>query len=667
MYSRQSSITLLLFLPARVVPEVIMSRPYLMSTVPVVLAISLISMAYADDDPMVIVITPSAVEQPRDQASTTLTVIDQQTIEESNAGSVAELLRGQAGLHVSDYYGNGSQATVDLRGFGPTALSNTLVLLDGRPLNNSTDQAAPDLSVIDIDDVAQIEILQGSAGVLYGNQAVGGVINIIRKKFTEDSANVTLSSGRYGATRLHAAAKKVMGRTKLAAAVADSQTDNYRDNNKSENQRLSLKAETRHIGFDSYVELETVKDDMQAPGALLQAEMDADRMQSMFFYDDDYFATDTDMLRVGVNKDLAASHSFNIDYSNRVVDREFIISGRTYPGSLNTQDRDTKILSTKYVIDNVMNDSYSSLLFGFNKEDTNYALSSGQRIDQGIRDAYVSSHWGLGESVQIDLGARYSRQKAYIDDSFVGAFPIKDTVSVFNLGYNWRQDNLSLFARADQNYRFPTVEEHTGVLSGEPLGLLTQEGVSLEFGAEYQHGESRYRATIYAIDLVNEIAFDSGVYYNHNLNLDKTRRKGTILEASSQWSKAVNTALSVTLLNAKITDGTFEGNKLPLVPEQTIRLDTTYRHSASLLFGLEVTAVDKQIFGGDFFNQLSPMPSYEVVNAHLSYDYKKWAFAVRINNLLDEEYSEHGYQFNTLEAFYPSPERNFWLSAKYNF
>jgi outer membrane receptor protein involved in Fe transport len=44
---------------------------------------------------------------------------------------------------------------------------------------------------------------------------------------------------------------------------------------------------------------------------------------------------------------------------------------------------------------------------------------------------------------------------------------------------------------------------------------------------------------------------------------------------------------------------------------------------------------------------------------------------LRINNLLDEEYSENGTQFFTssgsVPAFFPSPERNFWLSAKVSF
>ena len=655
-----------------------MSRKYLSAAIPVVISASLFSSVYADEhDPMVIVVTPSAIEQPRSEVITTLTVIDESTIEESNASSVAELLRGQAGLHVSDFFGDGSQATVDLRGFGPTASSNTLILLDGRRLNNSSDGAAPDLSVIDINDIAQIEILQGSAGVLYGNQAVGGVINIISKKFTEDSASVSIRAGSFGASRLNASVKKVVGRTKLSANLSDSQTDNYRDNNEAENQRLSLKAETRHSSFDSYVEIETIKDDMQTPGALLQDEVDDDRTQSLSIYENDFFATDTEMLRLGIKKDLDESRSFNIDYSNRVTDREFIQSFRTFQDSLATQDRDTKIVSAKYVVAPPSPSSYSSLLFGVNFEQTDYELISSvgpQTIDQSINDIYISSLWPIGFLSQVEAGLRYSDHQAdYLSDAFgtVTQGDFNDSASVMNLGFNWRQDNVKVFIRADQNYRFPTVEEHTNT-SGVP-GLLTQEGLSFEIGTEVQQGNNRYRATLYSIDLDNEIAFDN---FSTNLNLDKTSREGAILEASNQWSKAVKTSLSITMLDAKITGGTFKGNNLPLVSEQTIRLDTTYRYSPTLSFGLEVIAIDDQVFGGDFDNQLSLLPSYEVVNAHLSYDIKDWEIAFRVNNILDEKYSETGSQYTdfsafpvvtNFEAFYPSPERNFWLSAKYNF
>ena len=653
-------------------PGLSMSKSGLKSAILVVISASLFSTAYAEGDPMVIVVTPSAIEQARSEAITTITVIEQSTIEKSNASSVAELIRGQAGLNVTDLFGDGGQATIDLRGFGPTASNNTLILLDGMPLNNSTDTAAPDLSIIDLEDIAQIEILQGSGGVLYGNQAVGGVINIIRKKVTEDKASVSLSAGSFNASRLNAAFRKTFGRTKLSASVGDRRSDNYRDHNEADNQRVSARIDHRHSSFDSYVELERTEDEIETPGALLEDELDDDRKQSLAIYEDDFFATETDILRVGVSKNLDQARSFKIDYANRVTEREFIQTLRAFPpGTLTTQDRDSSVLAARYIVNPVVPEIYSSLLFGLNIDRTDYELVSffgPQNIDQTIQDIYISSEWPVGDAGQLSAGVRTSDQ-----DAEIAADDFDDTVTVFSLGYSWRSNGLKVFFRGDQNYRFPTVEEHTNVAFGEEPGLITQEGLSLELGVEWLQDGNRYRAMIYSIDLENEIAFDSSGF--SNLNLDETIREGMLLEATDRWSDSLTFGASFTLLDAEITDGAFKGNKLPLVPEHTIRLDMRYQYSPGMLVGVEVIAVDDQVFGGDFENQLSKLSSYEVVNAHVSYEYQDWRLSFRINNLLDEEYSEFGSQFSdfstfpasNFEAFFPAPERNFVLTAKLNF
>ena len=68
-----------------------------------------------------------------------------------------------------------------MRGFGVTSPSNVLVLVDGRRFNNS-DLTGFDFSLIPRNSIEQIEITRGnSGGVLYGDGAIGGVINIVTK------------------------------------------------------------------------------------------------------------------------------------------------------------------------------------------------------------------------------------------------------------------------------------------------------------------------------------------------------------------------------------------------------------------------------------------------------------------------------------------------------
>jgi iron complex outermembrane receptor protein len=658
-----------------------MSKILFRAVVPTVISLLTCAPAIAqDDEPLVIVVTPSGIEQSVNEANTTLTVIDQKTIEESNASSVAELLRGQAGVHVTDIFGDGSQATIDLRGFGPTASNNTLILIDGRRLNNSSDTAAPDLSLIDIDDIAQIEILQGSSGVLYGNQAVGGVVNIIRKKSFEDSARIGISGGSFGAQRLSASGNKVFGRNRVTASVSDWSSDNYRDHNEGENQRLSLRAERIANGLTSFIETEAVDEEIDTPGALLADEVDDDRQQSVDFYENDFFETETRMVRIGMSKVLDDARTIGFDFTNRDTDREFIQTFRPFASSITpaTQERENKLFSANYQVVPVDPGVLTSYQIGISRDATDYELVSSlgsQEIDQVIEDVYLATQWSAGERGHIDAGVRYSDlQATYSDEATsVGDTDFDDSVTVFSLGYSYGFDQVKLFARADQNFRYPTVEEHTNVPFGDEPGLETQQGVSMEIGLEYRMEQNRIRGTLYRIDLEDEIAFDS---FSSNLNLDETRRNGLILEGARQWSSAIETRLSFTLLDAEITDGDLDGNQIPLVPERTIRLDGSYRFNDELLVSMEIIAVDDQVFGGDFDNELEKLDSYEVVNAHASYGFKNWVIGFRVNNLLDEEYSEVGSKFTdfsgfpatTIEpSFFPSPERNFWLSAKVNF
>src|SRR6266567_3496415 len=111
------------------------------------------------------------------------TVITSEDIARSPAQTVQEIIAQTPGVQLKSLYGgvNGAGTAVDLRGFGAFASSNTLVLMNGRRLND-LDLQGVDLSTIPRNSIERIEITRGNSGaVLYGDNAVGGVINIVLK------------------------------------------------------------------------------------------------------------------------------------------------------------------------------------------------------------------------------------------------------------------------------------------------------------------------------------------------------------------------------------------------------------------------------------------------------------------------------------------------------
>ncbi|MGH8031928.1 MAG: TonB-dependent vitamin B12 receptor [Luteimonas sp.] len=105
-------------------------------------------------------------------------VIDRDAIERSQARSLPDLLRGRAGIDLTNQGGAGKLSSVFLRG---TESDQVLVLIDGVRAGSATSGqfAFQDLPV---DQIDRIEIVRGPRSSLYGSEAVGGVIQIFTRR-----------------------------------------------------------------------------------------------------------------------------------------------------------------------------------------------------------------------------------------------------------------------------------------------------------------------------------------------------------------------------------------------------------------------------------------------------------------------------------------------------
>jgi outer membrane cobalamin receptor len=137
---------------------------------------------------------------------------------EGEAKGVAELAATAPGVAVADYGGLGQLTTVSIRG---STANGVLVLLDGLPLNTAFGGAV-DLSSIPAGWVDRVEVVRGAEGAVYGQGALGGVVNVLTPAPRPGRWSAELAGGSFGSWRADAdgAASLGAGRTLLLAATA---------------------------------------------------------------------------------------------------------------------------------------------------------------------------------------------------------------------------------------------------------------------------------------------------------------------------------------------------------------------------------------------------------------------------------------------------------------
>ena len=122
-------------------------------------------------------------------------VVTQEEIEASSATSFGELISQKTGIEVTRSGGPGGNLSVFLRG---QASKNYVLMIDGIKVQTDLygNVILPDMSLTEIQS---IEVLKGNASALYGEGAIGGVINVITKTGKmRDTGYVSATTGSYG-------------------------------------------------------------------------------------------------------------------------------------------------------------------------------------------------------------------------------------------------------------------------------------------------------------------------------------------------------------------------------------------------------------------------------------------------------------------------------------
>ncbi len=601
-----------------------------------------------------IVVTATRTEQKVEDVASSVTVVTESDIEETQAKTACDALRNVPGLSVVQTGPVGGIVSVFMRG---AKSQHTLVMVDGIEVS---DPMSPGRGVnpanVTVDNIDRIEVIRGPQSTLYGSDAIGGVINIITKKGTgKPSHFVSFEGGSYNTFKGVAGSSGKAGITSYSftasafgtggisaieeAAVTDPEKDGY--TNTTVSARLDFDpSESFGGGFVvRYVAgLADVDDDFaMAPEPKDDPNYTVEAAQ-LFVAGTLRFAAPDGSLKSNVRISL---NDMKRDHVNEV--------DADHPTTSSTNEYTGQILKGEYQGDLGLGES-NLLTFGVEVEQENgwNRYTSGaapptvfEKKFATTTSVFIQDQIEPAENLNATLGLRLDSH-----DEFGSAVTYRATA-----GYRIDSSATKVKATFGTGFKAPSLYQLYDSWFGNP-GLEAEESVSFDVGVEQEFGDGigKVSVTYFNNDFKKLIDLDAVWVYQ---NIDRAEAEGIEVLASAKLGGKLSINASYT--NTQ-TEDRATGEVLARRPEHKYALDVRYRFAPKGTVSLGASYVSDRLDrkGGSIVEQ------YALVNlaAHYEIDENLAVFG-RIDNLFDEEYEE--------AKGYGTPGFSFYVGAKATF
>ena len=610
-------------------------------------------------------------------------------IENSSATSLLDFLKKIPTINVSDYYGTGVKATVDIMGYGANASSNVLVLVNGRRVND-IDLSGVDWTQIPLENVESIEIMKGGGVVLYGDNATGGVISIVTKKPKSKDLKVNLSTkfGSYSLDNEVVEVEKASDKFSFYINSGHYGTNGYRENsfyssdsiyahfdfNPSDNLDLSFESGYQNCSYG-------------LPGSLYITDLAGNYTRTDTKTPDDNARMEDRYVNSRINykiqEDVKASISAYLrDKNGR---DEFYWSGGSSLTDKHIQQKGAKI---QFFIDREIYGLKNSLIFGADLSEADYSANSTSSTDIDRRSlaVFIQDQFNLADKLSALFGARYQKDRFTFDhipssgsSIFDDGLNLDEEGYEVGINYKWN-DNTNTFFHFARAFRVPKTDEYfvssfpsSSWSPASPASIKTtltpQRSKTYTLGTNSRINEKiTVNTDLFLSNVGNELYYDDLTYLNDNY--PKIERLGFNLSTTICLTPDLSMDFGYRYINAEFKKGDHKGKKVPFVPENLFSYVSRYDFKDLFSVYFDLNYRDKVYRINDLNNAVSKLDSYWVANLKLDYKFKEnFLIYFGINNLFNEKYSEYGSysNFSGDMALYPSPEMNYYAGAKYSF
>jgi outer membrane receptor protein involved in Fe transport len=622
----------------------------------------------------------------------------------------ADVLRTVPGFAVVDFDGLGFDPQLITRGFyGGGEAEYVVVLLDGKPLNQVHTGRALWEALPSGTQIEAIEIVRGGNSALYGDAAIGGVINIISRPADPDAARFSTryeaGAGSYG---LRQAGITLAGsRGALTLGATGTAGDGYR----AHSERLSGHARGRLTPWRSERGSVTVTALRQTrtvdePGPLLTDAAATDRRASDVLYRFDE-GEDTHN-EFGIE----GTHQLNLtgrltwfgtgSWRDISADRTIALA----PGFGDTQGRDTDLrrflgnvqyevgFGRHYLVAGVEALRGSAKVRYFDvvsgppaayvaADGERGALNGGSDADRTALSAYTQFAVYMTRELRLTVGGRFDR---FADEMTPrgpdGGSRVDVTNQAFSpkVGINYRyRDGGNVYVTAGQSFKAPTLDQLFDqralpvpfppfAIRSSNSELKPATGTNIEAGA-YQSVTLTERVagaislSVYDMAMRDEIDFNVATLSYGNIN--QSRHSGAELGLRLTGPRASTAFVSYTLQTATIEGGANDGNQIKAIPENSVSGGVSVAPRRWLETGLTATRT-----GEAFFDDANtrPIDAWTRVDARVAVQFGGATVTGEIRNLLDAEYVSTGFldPAGSGGAYvYPAAGRVFMLGVRW--
>lgn len=662
-----------------------------------------------------VIVTTTRFAESLIQSLPGVSVITAEDIRNSAAKTVPDLLSQQVGINVRDLFGNNaSSTTVDIRGFGSTGSQNTLILVDGRRVND-VDLSGVQWSSVPLSAIERIEIVRGSGAVLYGDGATAGVINIITRPASARKSGARLEAriGSYDTHELQLSGNVAGESAGFGVQAGNLESGGYRDNNS--NRQSNLLADMYWLTGAGELTLKLAADrqGIRLPGArqvqpstgVNQIDTNPRGAQTPL----DYATRNGDRANLDW-RTVTGFGEINLSGGWRGKEQKSYFDFSGFP-TYRIADLDVWSLTPRIKVTAPVAGRANTLIAGidwyrwdYRLRTSNAAGNIGQPInvveaEQQNVAIYVQDTLQIAERVAVTAGLRRERLRIDARDrhdptapggAFGSGAPTgsqRETGNAYELGARFQATaHTVVSAKTGESFRFANVDEiyeSSALFTNQFQFLRPQKARTHEVGVESRGAAGRARASLFTMDVRDEIhldAFSTGI---GNTNLPPSRRRG--LELDGQWivSNAVTLGAAYGYTEAKFREGVLPGSgstqlnvqlagkSVPLVPRHKLSANAAWAINAHTRLSAVATHVGEQFMDNDEGNTLGvKIPAYTVFDLKLLYRNGPWSIGAAINNLFGEKYFNYAVRSQFVADrynAYPLPERNATVSVAYEF